>query len=125
MMKLTLTLLALGLALGVAGRAQNSPMLFSNDGQARYLGNLSANQFDPNSTSNPFGQYGSPFSPTSINNPFGQYGSPFSPFSANNPFATQAPMIFGPPAGSFGFAFGSSFAQPFRLPSFGAFGFPR
>lgn len=70
-----------------------SPYLVSPDGT--YLGNLSANKFDPNSTSNPFGVYGSKFSSKSVNNPFGAYGSKFSNKSANNPYATQAPRIYG------------------------------
>jgi hypothetical protein len=61
--------------------------LYAPDGT--YLGELSANQFDPNSTSNPYGKYGSQFSQTSINNPNGQYGSQFSPQSPNNPYATS------------------------------------
>jgi hypothetical protein len=35
-------------------------------------GNLSANPFDQDSTSNQFGRYGSPFSPDSPNNPYGK-----------------------------------------------------
>ena len=49
--------------------------LYAPDGT--YLGELSANQFDPNSTSNPYGKYGSEYSPTSINNPYGKYGSEY------------------------------------------------
>jgi hypothetical protein len=59
----------------------------------KYLGNLSANPYDPNSTSNPYGQYGSKYSPDSINNPYGRYGSPYSNDSANNPYATNPPAI--------------------------------
>ena len=70
-----------------------SPYLVSPDGT--YLGNLSANKFDPNSTSNPFGVYGSKFSSKSVNNPFGAYGSKFSNKSANNPYATSAPRVYG------------------------------
>lgn len=33
----------------------------------KYLDNLSASPYDPNSTSNPHGQYGSKYSPDSIN----------------------------------------------------------
>jgi hypothetical protein len=62
----------------------------------KYLGNLSANPYDPNSTSNPYGQYGSQYSPDSINNPYGQYGSPYSNDSANNPYATNPPAIIDP-----------------------------
>jgi hypothetical protein len=63
-----------------------APRIVAPDGT--YLGNLSANPYDPNSTANPYGQYGSPYSPTSINNPYGQYGSPYSPNSVNNPYIT-------------------------------------
>ncbi len=62
----------------------------------KYLGDLSANPYAPNSTSNPYGQYGSRYSPDSINNPYGQYGSPYSSDSANNPYATGAPVIVPP-----------------------------
>lgn len=62
----------------------------------KYLGNLSANPYDPNSTSNPYGQHGSKYSSDSINNPYGQYGSPYSNDSANNPYATNPPAIVDP-----------------------------
>jgi hypothetical protein len=58
-----------------------------------YLGNLSANRFDPNSISNPYGA-GSPYKPNGVNNPYSTYGSPFSPKSATNPYATQPPLLF-------------------------------
>jgi hypothetical protein len=61
------------------------PQIYAPDGT--YLGNLSTNQFDPNSVSNPYGRYGNPYSPDSINNRFGRYGNPFSPDSVRNPFA--------------------------------------
>ena len=50
---------------------------------AEDLGKLSANPFNPDSTSNPFGA-GSPFKPDGLNNPFSTYGSPFSNQSATN-----------------------------------------
>jgi len=59
----------------------------------QYLGDLSANPYSPNSTSNPYGA-GSPHNPNSVTNPFGLYGSPYSPKSATNPYATNAPMLF-------------------------------
>ena len=71
--------------------AQSSPYIVSPNGQ--YLGNLNNNRYDPNSVSNPYGQYGSQYSPNSIKNPYGRYGSPYSPQSANNPYATQAPIV--------------------------------
>lgn len=74
-----------------------------------YLGNFSANRFDPNSISNPHGIYGSPSAPNGVNNPYSPYGSPFSPTSARNPFATQAPMLFDA-AGTF---HGTLSANPF------------
>ncbi|MDZ7698075.1 MAG: hypothetical protein U5R49_14545 [Deltaproteobacteria bacterium] len=60
---------------------------------AEDLGRLSANRFDPESSSNPYGA-GSPYRHDSINNPYGPYGSPFSSRSANNPYATDAPKLY-------------------------------
>jgi hypothetical protein len=36
--------------------------------QSTYLGTLSSNPYAADSTSSPYGQYGSPYSPNSINN---------------------------------------------------------
>jgi len=63
--------------------ATRPPILVDDAGQFR--GTLSANRFDPDSISNPFGRYGSRFSPDSIRNPFGA-GSPFRPESPSNPY---------------------------------------
>lgn len=60
---------------------------------AQYLGNYSANEYAPNSTSNQFGA-GSPYNADSINNRYGRYGSPYSNQSANNPYATDAPKLY-------------------------------
>ena len=62
----------------------------------KYLGNLSANPYDANSTSNEYGRYGSKYSPDSVNNEYGQYGSRYSNDSANNPYATNPPAIVVP-----------------------------
>ena len=59
----------------------------------KYLGNLSSNPYDQNSTSNPYGKYGSEYSADSINNPYGKYGSQYSNDSPNNPYATNSPAI--------------------------------
>lgn len=40
--------------------------------EGKFLGNLSNNKYDPNSVSNPYGQYGSKYSADSINNPYGK-----------------------------------------------------
>ena len=72
--------------------AFSDPVLISKDG--KYLGKLSNNRLDPDSTSNPLGRYGSSLSPDSINNSLGKYGSRFSNESANNPYATDAPSIY-------------------------------
>jgi hypothetical protein len=45
-----------------------------------FLGELSANPYAPDSTANPYGEYGSPYSPT----------------SARNPYATEAPALVSP-----------------------------
>ena len=60
---------------------------------AEDLGELSANPFNPDSTSNHFGA-GSPFKPDGINNPFSPYDSSFSNQSATNPYATDAPKLY-------------------------------
>lgn len=59
----------------------------------QYLGNLSNNQYDPNSVSNKYGRYGSEYSPDSINNQYSVHGSPYSNQSVRNTYATQAPAI--------------------------------
>lgn len=59
-----------------------------------YLGQLSANCLDAESTCNPYGEYGSEYSSDSINNPYGRYGSPYSNESATNPYATDAPKLY-------------------------------
>ncbi len=63
--------------------ATDAPRLY--DQQGNYRGKLSANPYDPDSTSNPYGRYGSPFSPDSINNPYGA-GSPYRSDSPTNPY---------------------------------------
>ena len=68
----------------------NPPVLVAEDGT--FLGADSANTFDLNSTSNPFGLYGSEHSATSINNQYSLYGSEFSTESATNPFLVSEPL---------------------------------
>ena len=89
-----LTLLIVVLLLTSIVAAQTPQIYDPQTGQ--YLGDLSANQFAPNSTGNPFGKFGSQFSQDSINNPFGPYGSPFSNKSATNPYATNPPVVVHP-----------------------------
>ena len=59
-----------------------------------YLGKLSENPYNPDSTANEYGQHGSKYSGSSINNPHGQYGSKYSNDSATNPYATNAPKLY-------------------------------
>ena len=89
-MKSKLILLAAAIALPIQ---YPSAFAQSCDDDGQYLGRLSANPYDPDSVSNPYGRYGSPYSPTSINNPYSQYGSPYSPISPNNPYATKPPIL--------------------------------
>ncbi len=63
--------------------ATDAPRLY--DQQGNYRGKLSANPYDPDSTSNPYGRYGSRFSPDSINNPYGA-GSLYRSDSLTNPY---------------------------------------
>ena len=60
---------------------------------AEVLGELSANPYNPDSSSNPFGA-GGPFKPDGLNNPFSPYGNPFSNQSTTNPYATDAPRLY-------------------------------
>jgi hypothetical protein len=53
---------------------------------AEDLGELIANPFNPESTSNPFGA-GSLFKPDGLNNPFSNQ-------SATNPYATDTPKLY-------------------------------
>ncbi len=67
--------------------------LYGEDGT--YLGKVSKNKYDPESISNPYGQYGSKYSSTSVNNEYSQYGSQYSSQSATNPYSNNAPKIIG------------------------------
>lgn len=53
-------------------RYETSPSKIYSGG--KYLGELSADRYAPDSVSNPYGAYGSRYSPTSINNPYSPYG---------------------------------------------------
>lgn len=81
----TLALIGFAFSLGAGAQTQQS---------GQYLGRLSANHYDSDSTSNPYGDYGSKYSSTSINNPYSEYGSPYSTHSATDPYATDAPKIY-------------------------------
>src|SRR5690606_650661 len=73
--------------------SSGSPVLIDKDGN--YLGNFNSNPYDPNSVSNPYGQYGNPYSSQSINNPYSQYGNPYSSESVNNPYgSTNSPKLY-------------------------------
>jgi len=69
------------------------PKLYAKDGT--YLGRLSANQYDPESISNPYGKYGSPYSSTSINNPYSTHGSQYSSEGVRNPYTSGGPRVVG------------------------------
>ena len=86
---LSAALMAVALAPVVAG-----PQLYDRQ-TGKYLGNLSNNKYDLNSTSNPYGPYGSKYGQDSINNPYGRYGSEYSSDSPNNPYASNPPAIIG------------------------------
>jgi hypothetical protein len=65
--------------------------LYSQDGT--YLGRLNANEYNPESVSNPYGQYGSKYSPNSVNNPYSTYGSPYSAQSPTDPYTSTPPVV--------------------------------
>lgn len=94
-MKTTKTILA-ALILGLTAQsALAGPPVLVNRQTGEYLGTLSSNKYDPDSTSNEYGEYGSKYGNT-INNPYSQYGSKYSNDSPNNPYATNAPAIVAP-----------------------------
>lgn len=57
------------------------------------LGEMSANQWRYESTSNAYGPYGSEWTYGSVNNAYGPNGSPWSTSSATNPYAIDPPTI--------------------------------
>lgn len=79
-----------------SGVGNTAPPILVDRQTGKYLGTLSSNPYDPDSVSNPSGQYGSQYSQDSINNPAGEYGSPYSDKSINNPYATNPPIILDP-----------------------------
>ena len=83
---------AAAIAIGTMGAGVERAFQSFADGYYRsyspsYRGRLSNNPYLPDSTSNPYGRYGSPYSPDSINNPYGA-GSPYRLDSPNNPYGT-------------------------------------
>jgi hypothetical protein len=91
-LRVALSLFVLTLAITVHCLGQSAKQ---TNTRRKFLGTLSANPYDPKSTSNPYGPYGSKYSPHSINNQYGKYGSPYSPYSVRNPYTNQAPKIYG------------------------------
>lgn len=69
--------------------------------RAEYLGNLFANEFDPNSIANSYGAC-SPYSSNSVTNEFGMYGSPKSNRSSTNQFGVGHPYRFDSPTNPYG-----------------------
>jgi hypothetical protein len=65
------------------GFVADAPRRYDQQGNDR--GKLSTNPYDHDSTTNPYGRYGSPFSPDSIKNPYGA-GNTYSPSSPTNPY---------------------------------------
>lgn len=88
--------ITLAIILYSAVSALANPPILVDRHTGKYLGNLSNNQYDANSTSNPYGRYGSQYSPDSVNNSYGRYGSQYSNDSASNPYASNPPAIVAP-----------------------------
>ena len=85
--------LATLISLFIATVANTAPPILIDQKTGYYLGNLSANQDDPDSVSNLHGRYGSEDSENNINNPNGKYGIPQSNDSMNNSYATNSPIV--------------------------------
>jgi len=69
-------------------------VFFAGVVEAKYLGKYSQNKYDSDSTSNPYGQYGSEYSADSINNPYGTYGSAYSSQGARNPYTNEGAKLY-------------------------------
>lgn len=83
--------------LGVSAQALAGPPAIYDSRTGKFLGYLSNNQWDRNSTGNPWGRYGSEYSQDSINNPYSRHGSPVSPDSPNNPYTSGGNRLPEPP----------------------------
>ncbi|BAY18367.1 hypothetical protein NIES21_42130 [Anabaenopsis circularis NIES-21] len=59
----------------------------------QFLGVLSNNQYDMNSISNPYGNYGGKYGSYSIFNPYGNYGSKCGNYSPYNIYCSTPPFI--------------------------------
>ena len=95
-MKTHHSVIAAALLLAASMPALAGPPIIVDSRTGKYLGTLSSNPYDPNSVSNPYGQYGSQYSQDSINNPYGRYGNPYSQDSVNNPYARGGTRPSGP-----------------------------
>lgn len=62
------------------------PRVYGSDG--RYVGSVTANPYDPDSISNPYGK-GNPYS-GAFANPYSPERNPYSPDSVENPYAPWA-----------------------------------
>ena len=80
--------------LSVNPYATDAPKLYDEEGN--YRGKLSANPYDPESVSNPYGRYGSEHSADSINNPYGA-GSKYRSDSPRNPYGVGMKFVAGGP----------------------------
>ena len=70
--------------------ATDAPKLYDEEGN--YRGKLSANPYDPESVSNPYGRYGSEHSADSINNPYGA-GNEYRSDSPRNPYGVGMKIV--------------------------------
>ena len=75
--------------------------LWGGRNYSQFLGCMNCGQFDSESVSNRFGDYGSRFSSTSIWNRFSDYGSRLSSDSACNEFASNPPVMINPATRTF------------------------
>lgn len=94
-MTLALMLIAspLFLVLSVMFLAFSLLLCSSTSCGAGSLGEMSANQWRYDSTSNAYGPHGSAWTYGSVNNPYGPNGSEWSTSSATNPYAIDPPTI--------------------------------
>ncbi|WML46144.1 hypothetical protein [Neobacillus sp. PS3-40] len=86
--------------------------LYSNDGQNKYLGQLTSNQYDTDGIFNQFGTYGSKYGTDSIWNQYGTYGSQYSSYSVMNPYTSFPPKILDGAGNFIGYLTSNDFKYP-------------
>ena len=86
-------ILSILLFISLSQSQNNEYLIFSDDGENKFLGCIGCGTFNSKSICNEFGTYGNEFSSESIWNEFSTYGNEFSSYSPWNEFSSTGPKI--------------------------------